>query len=128
MKKLFALILTFIFISMNNYAFATEYWQFSNSGTDEETTTYTTYAPYPNSSTYYGNVENYSTVNTPANTTTTVEQTKESFSEKHPILTGIGLGALVLGVVALGILGSDDDDRYHHNNSKCNRDRCHHRH
>jgi len=62
---------------------------------------------------YYG--ENYyngqvtTTVPTAA-----IPQKEESFSEKHPILTTIGVGAALAGIVAAGFFLADSPPRHYH--------------
>ena len=49
-----------------------------------------------------------------------------SFAENHPILTGLGIGVLALGGLALGLLSSDSDDdcdKYRKGDRYCP-DRC----
>lgn len=70
--------------------------------------------PYNNASYYNSNYYNgqVSTVTT-TTTTTTATQNKESFSDRHPVLSAIGVGAVVVGALAAGFLLSDDEPPRH---------------
>ena len=146
MKKILATILS-IFIFSFNSAFA-EGWVFtaadkygnnqnSNPNSGITTDVAGTYQPYQAVSTpevYYGSVNTNEVQYNPNNPNNTnyspVEN--ESFSQRHPILTGIGVGALVLGAVALTALTYDDEEQYHHHphhhdkhrNGKCDGHKC----
>ncbi|MBR6098988.1 hypothetical protein IKP85_04505 [bacterium] len=138
-RKLVAILILFLF-SMNYAAFGDQTWLFDdgNNNNVPYTNTSTQYPTNPisdeqsfrgsvNTSTYLPQPVNtqpntYVSPNTntyynpqPVVTTTTPEQ-KGSFVEEHPVLTGVGAGALLLGLVTVGLLLSDDDDDYYRRN------------
>ena len=134
LKKIFSIFLLLMF-GFYNLALAEENWMFSAPTTDytnfstTNTTPYSNYSNQNNNNIYYYNDNEYSLsgrVNTtqPIQTTSVSKENKNknngSFTENHPVLTGIGVGAVVLGALALGIMASSNDydrhEHHHHNN------------
>ena len=133
MIKRFSAIFLLLMLGFNYAVFAEDNWQFTESANSTQYSTinpyesgniYTPYVSSPdniyvdnenNDYSYSGHV--YTNTQNQAN----VSKKKDgTFSENHPVITGIGVGALVVGVLALGWLLSDndnDDDKdYHRHN------------
>lgn len=129
----------------NNYN-NTDYYTNNGVSTDEAYRGRVDTSVYTNTYSNYNNSNNYSTV-TPSNTyvqptytqpvtttptydtqlKTTEAEPKKTFSEKHPILTGAGLGLAILGLGAISVLlSSDDNNKEHHRN--CSGSGCSHHH
>lgn len=129
-KRLSAIFLLLI-LGFNYAVFAEDNWQFAEPVSSnqystvnpyESGNTYTPYVTSPNNMyvdvdedndySYSGHV--YTNTQNQAN----VSKKKDgTFSENHPVITGIGVGALVVGVLALGWLLSDNDKEHHSDDS-----------
>ena len=120
-KRLSAVFLLLI-LGFNTAVLAEDYWQFSEPAVS---TQYSTVNPYESGNTYTpyvtspdniyvedeDNTYSYSGhvyTNTQNQAKTSNNKKDGTFSENHPILTGIGIGALVVGVLAVGWLLSDN--------------------
>ena len=177
MKKIIAIILAFVFLSLNVVQ-ASDYYNYltsdySNSSNNSVSNVVVIPEGYnkigtenytkSDANTYNGDV-NYSSgyiddveitedyykgsvkyiptvVTTTASKTTvtnsspqTTQKEDKSFSENHPILTGLGVGVLLAGMVAVALIDDSDDydchghkrphDKYNHKNS-CHNCGCH---
>ena len=127
MKRILAIFLVLL-MSASNLAFSAENWVFTAPGSNNSTYYNNTYAQpvesnrpyqaYSSDDAYYGTVttnviprEQEYTYNTQTTSNNTeYKPQKASFSDRHPILTGLGIGALVLGAAAFTLLSDDDDD------------------
>ena len=134
MKKMLSLFLVLGFLTCNLSVASPNYY-YSTQGPVQQTVTYQRTNYYPNDNYYYGTSSPQSTVVTssPQRTvittaprTTVVTTTyqpevvyqetvvqKETFADKHPVMTGLGVGLLFAGAIAGAVLLSDDEPRHH---------------
>jgi len=139
MNRLISAILLIV-IGLHSVVFAEENWVFNNNETPQFSTVnkYPT-IPISDEHSYRGSVatninyNSYSELPNLNSSNVSTAQAKGSFSEEHPVITGLGVGALVLGAVAVGVLAAvadDDDDYYrrHHDEDRHHRYHRGHRH
>lgn len=134
MKKILVAVLVFLVLFITHGIALAENWVFTAPNSNTNTNPYYSYGnaeavesnrsyqAYSSDDAYYGTVTtnvvpeqsyDYSYSNT-ASTGSSSEYKAQpaSFSERHPILTTIGLGTLLLGAAAVTTLLSDNDEDY----------------
>ena len=154
MKKIFIAILI-IFIYTCNLVFA-ENWVFTAPNSNYNSTYYNTnaqvvesnrpYQAYSSDDAYYGTVttnvipeQSYTYNNTSTTQNSEYNAKTTSFSQRHPILTGLGIGVLAVGALAVTALATDTDnynyrrydshhDEYRHNDNHRPPHNNHHEH
>ena len=123
--KLCAVALLFT-IGFNTVVLAEENWQYSAENYNQNYSAATNSYSNSTNENNYNNTYNinavsdeysysghvYTNTNILNNTTSTktTEKNNSSFSDNHPVITGVGIGILAIGLIAVGALISDNDN------------------
>lgn len=149
MKKILSAFLSILafFIFIPEFAIA-QNWVFTapNSTNTNQYNTYSnseliesnnSYRAYSSDNAYYGTIQtntipeqSYTNTQTTNNDYPEYKTTSPSFSQSHPILTGIGVGALLIGSAAFALWSEDEcrRDRDRRPPPPRDRDGSHHHH